>query len=108
MLDFIVAAMLAEGVGLFVLWRWRGRGVSPWVLWPNLASGMCLLMAMRVGLAGAWWGWVSALLLGALGAHVVEVRRVWGVRGLGNVSKEASKVHHQAHQGHQGHQEGGS
>ncbi len=53
------------------------RGVAPWDLLPNLASGACLLLAMRAGLGGAWWGWVSLPLLGALLLHGMDLRRRW-------------------------------
>ena len=76
-LDFIVLGMALEGAGLTLLFRRSGRGVQPGALWPNLLSGMCLLAAMRAGLAGAWWGWVSLPLLGALAFHVADLRRVW-------------------------------
>lgn len=76
-LDLILVMMLAEGVALVALFRLTGRGVAPGGLLANLASGMCLLLAMRLGLAGAWWGWVSAALLGALGCHVTDLRRQW-------------------------------
>jgi len=76
-LDFIVLGMALEGAGLILLFRRSGRGVPPGALWPNLLSGMCLLAAMRAGLAGAWWGWVSLPLLGALAFHLADLRRVW-------------------------------
>ncbi len=76
-LDAILAAMLLEGLLLVGLYRWRARGIAPGVLLPNLASGMGLLLAMRLGVAGAWWPWISVSLLGALVAHVLELRRQW-------------------------------
>ena len=76
-LDVIVLGMALEGAGLTWLFRRRGQGVPPAALWPNLLSGMCLLAAMRAGLAGAWWGWVSLALLGALAFHLADLRRVW-------------------------------
>jgi hypothetical protein len=38
---------------------------------------MCLLLAMRVAAGGAWWGWVSLALLGALAFHLVDLGRAW-------------------------------
>ena len=69
--------MALEGAALTLLFRQRRRGVPPGALWPNLLSGMCLLLAMRAGLAGAWWGWVSLPLLGALAFHVLDLKRLW-------------------------------
>ncbi len=77
-LDFILAGMVCEGVGFSLLWRVARRGVAPSALLWNLGSGMCVLLAMRLALSGAWWGLVSAALLGALGLHVCDLRRRWG------------------------------
>lgn len=76
-LDLILLGMALEGASLTLLFRTRGKGVPPGALWPNLLSGMCLLLAMRAGLAEAWWGWVSLPLLGALAFHVADLRRLW-------------------------------
>ena len=76
-LDFILAAMAVEGVGLVLLWRLRRRGIRPSALLWNLGAGMCLLLAMRLSLGGVRWGFVSASLLGALVLHVGDVRRRW-------------------------------
>lgn len=76
-LDLILLGMALEGASLTLLFRTRGQGVPPGALWPNLLSGMCLLLAMRAGLAEAWWGWVSLPLLGALAFHVADLRRLW-------------------------------
>ena len=77
MLDLILLGMALEGASLTLLFRKRGQGVPPGALWPNLLSGMCLLLAMRAGWAGAWWGWVSLPLLGALAFHAADLRRLW-------------------------------
>ena len=77
MLDVILLGMGLEGALLTLLFRKRGQGVPPGALWPNLLSGMCLLLAMRAGLAGAWWGWVSLPLVGALAFHVADLHRLW-------------------------------
>lgn len=76
-LDFIVIGMALEGAVLVALWRKSGRGLAPDTLLPNLFSGMCLLAAMRVGLSGAWWGWICLPLLGALTFHALDLRWRW-------------------------------
>ncbi len=76
-LDLILIGMALEAVGLVLHHRFTGRGIWPARLLPNLLSGMCLLLAMRVGTAGAWWGWVSLALLGALTCHLTDLRRAW-------------------------------
>ena len=76
-LDGILALMGAEAAVLAALWRAGRRGVPPGALLPNLLSGMCLLLAMRTALAGAWWGWISLPLLAAGVLHGVDLRRQW-------------------------------
>jgi hypothetical protein len=76
-LDIILLGMGLEAVALVALWRIWHRGIRPSAVLPNLCSGMCLLVAMRVGLAGAWWGWISLPLLGALLGHVADLRLRW-------------------------------
>ena len=78
-LDWIIAAMCLEACALVALHAWRGQGIAPRALLPNLLSGMCLLIAMRLALAGAWWGFSSAALLAALAFHLAELARNWGV-----------------------------
>ena len=76
-LDWILAGMVVEGCGLFLLYRLAGRGVAPAAVLPNLCSGFCLLLAMRLALGGGWWGYVCAALLGALCWHLADLRRQW-------------------------------
>jgi hypothetical protein len=76
-LDLIVAGMLLEGAALLAVWRFRGRGVAPGDLLPNLFAGICILLAMRAGLAGLWWPFMSTPLLAALVLHVSDLRRRW-------------------------------
>jgi len=76
-IGWILAGMVFEGIGLTFLYAWRGRGVAPRIFLANLASGMCLLLAMRLALGGAWWGFTGAALLGALVFHVTDLARNW-------------------------------
>ncbi len=76
-LDWILAGMVLEACGLAALHRLKGRGVAPGAFLPNLCSGLCLILAMRLALGGAWWGFVSLALLGALCLHVADLRRQW-------------------------------
>jgi hypothetical protein len=76
-IDVILALTLVEAVALVAWHRRTGRGVAPGEFLGNLLSGMCLLAALRVGLAGAWWGWIALALLAALVAHVADLGRRW-------------------------------
>ena len=67
----------AEVAALVLYHRWTGRGVAPSSVLLNLASGAFLLLAMRAGLAGAWWGWVSLCLAAAGLLHAADLRRLW-------------------------------
>jgi hypothetical protein len=75
--DVILALTLAEAVGLVAWHRRTGRGVAPADFLGNLLSGVCLLLALRAGLAGAWWGWIALALLAALAAHMADLARRW-------------------------------
>ncbi len=76
-IDCILAGMAAEAVLLTLLFRRSGRGVAPRALLPNLAAGAMLLLAMRLALVGAWWGWVSIALLAGLAGHLADLRQRW-------------------------------
>jgi hypothetical protein len=76
-IGWILAGMVVEAIGLTVVHASRGRGVAPRLFLANLASGMCLLLAMRLALGGAWWGLSAAALLGALVFHITDLARNW-------------------------------
>jgi len=76
-LDAILVIMVLEGVGLAAYHRATGRGVRPGTLVWTLLAGMALLLAMRLGMAGAWWGWVGLALALAGLLHLADLRRVW-------------------------------
>ena len=73
-IDCILAGIALEALILALLQRRWPRIPPPAALLPNLAGGAFLLLAMRLALAGAWWPWVSATLLGGLGAHLIDLR----------------------------------
>lgn len=74
--DVALALAAAEAVVLVLHRRRTGRGPGAAML-PNLAAGFCLLLALRVALAGGWWLWVAACLTGALAAHAADLRGRW-------------------------------
>jgi hypothetical protein len=76
-IDWILAGMVLEGCALAALHARAGRGVAPRAFLANLLSGMCVLLAMRLVLGGAWWGFASAALLAALVFHVVDLAGKW-------------------------------
>lgn len=75
--DLVLALMAAETLLLLALHRYGHRGPAPADLLANLASGFCLLLALRAAMAGAAWPWLAMALSGSLAAHLVDLRRRW-------------------------------
>ena len=76
-IDLILVGMVFEGLALAALHRFAGRGVAPQTYLANLLAGMCILLAMRLLLGGAWWGYASCALLFALIFHVADLSVKW-------------------------------
>jgi hypothetical protein len=51
----------------------------PVLLW-HLAAGVGLLAALRVALAGGWFGWIGLWLLASGVAHGMALRGQWSGR----------------------------
>ena len=75
--DLILALTLLEAIVVVAYHQITGRGVAPVNLLSNLMAGVCLLLALRSALLGAWWGWIALWLSAALSAHVIDLRRRW-------------------------------
>jgi len=67
----LVLAMLALEAVVFAL---RGGRTALARVGPSLLSGACLALALRAVMSGAAWPWVATGLLGALGAHLWDLR----------------------------------
>lgn len=69
--DLILAAMALEALALGLLWRRAARGLPTFPLLVCLASGACLLLALRAALTGAGalaiGGWLGVGFLAHLG-----------------------------------------
>ncbi len=74
---FIIAVTVVEYVMIAAWHRRSGGGVAPSDLLPNLLAGGFLVLALGLALVGAWWGWIALCLLGALLAHLADLRRRW-------------------------------
>ncbi|RVU20740.1 hypothetical protein [Methylobacterium oryzihabitans] len=68
----LALVLVAAEAGLLLLWR-RRRGPGRAALLVNLASGACLMLALRAALAGAPGFWLAAALAGAGAAHVADL-----------------------------------
>ena len=75
--DLILLLMGLESLALVTLWVRRGRGIPPLALAVNLATGACLLLAVRTALTGAPWVWPACFLTAALLVHLVDLRLRW-------------------------------
>ena len=75
--DLVLGFLLLEGVALTFLHVRHGMGVAPARLWPMLGAGAGLLLALRAGITGAEWSWVTAGLLLSLVAHLYDLRSRW-------------------------------
>lgn len=75
--DLILGITVLEALVLLALYRRNGSGIAPVDLLGNLASGICLMLALRGALVGAWWGWIGLCLAASLVAHLSDLRRRW-------------------------------
>ena len=76
-IDAILVLVLVEAIALAVYHRATGRGIAlREVLW-TLASGACLMIALRIALTGGAWYAVAAPLTAALITHLVDLARRW-------------------------------
>jgi hypothetical protein len=76
-IDLLIVFTLVEVLALW-LWHRSGRGgVAPGDLLPNMASGLCLMAALRCALAGAGWPLVALWVSGSGLAHGWDLMRRW-------------------------------
>lgn len=83
--DLVIAFTLIECAVLAVLHRARGKGVAPRDFVANMASGLCLMLALRCVLRDAGTAWVAVFLLAAGVAHGTDIWMRWR-HGAGSVS----------------------
>ena len=69
--DVVLLLVAAEAV-VILAWRRRAKPGAGALL-VNLASGACLMLALRAALVGAHWTWLALALLGALAAHLADL-----------------------------------
>jgi len=66
-----------EAVVLLGLRRWRRVGIASLPLLIILASGACLLFALRAALTGAPWVQVWGFLAASLAVHLLDLHLRW-------------------------------
>jgi hypothetical protein len=72
--DVVLVFIVLEGAWRILRYRQIGRGLSPRQVFWSLLPGFCLVIALRVALTGAWWGWIGAALCVSLVAHLMDMR----------------------------------
>ncbi len=77
-IDAILVVTVLESFLLAAYHTRTGRGPAPKPFLVNLLSGLCLMVALRCALIGAWWGWIGLCLIGSLAAHLADLAHRWG------------------------------
>lgn len=77
--DAVIGLTVLEGLGLWLWRRLTGRGPGSLMWLPNLAAGLCLMLALRAALSGAPWPWIALALAAAGASHALD----WWVRAGG-------------------------
>jgi hypothetical protein len=76
-IDAVLVLTLLEVVALLAFRRVTGRGPRLSAFLLNVLSGLCLMLAVRAALVGAFWGIVSLWMLAALLLHLADLARIW-------------------------------
>jgi hypothetical protein len=75
LVDLILVLVALEFVVLVLHHRATQRGIASFDLLANLASGVCLLLALRAALSGASWIWIAVALGVSLLGHMLDLSR---------------------------------
>ena len=73
LIDAIIAITLVEVAALLLYHHQTKRGLSPRDYLLNVASGLCLMLALRCSLVGSSWYFIAAFLSGAGFAHTADI-----------------------------------
>ena len=77
LVDLVIAFTLIEGAALLLYHRAAGRGVAPRDFLLNMASGLCLMLALRAFARDAGVTWIALCLLSAGLAHGADLWMRW-------------------------------
>ena len=75
--EALALLVLAEWAGLTLLWRAKGRGLTPGAATSFLGAGFFLFVALRGVAAGDPPALAGAALVAALGCHLWHLRHLW-------------------------------
>ncbi len=73
LVDIIIGLTLLEAIFLAAYHRITRRGLPLKDYALNLASGLCLMLALRAALAQSGWIWIAAWLMGAGVTHCADI-----------------------------------
>ena len=77
LIDAVIAFTLVEGLVLAAWHRATGRGVAPREFAINMASGLCLMLALRCLARDTGTTWIALCLLAAGAAHGTDLWLRW-------------------------------
>ncbi len=81
LVDAVLAITILEGLALAAWHRHTGSGVAPRDYVLNLVSGLCLMVTLRMVLAGADWPWIAIGMSAAGVAHATDMWCRWHSAG---------------------------
>ena len=76
-IDLVIAFTLIECAALMLYHRVTARGVAPREFLANMASGMCLMLALRCLARDTGAAWIALFLLAAGLAHGTDLLMRW-------------------------------
>lgn len=91
LIDLVIGFTLLEAVALLLFHRVTGRGVAPCDFALNMASGLCLMLALRCLAHDAGAAWVALCLLAAGMAHCTDLWQRWR-RGVRSATTQHARV----------------
>lgn len=77
MVDVVLFVVAVEAIGLVAYRQFTGKGVTAGDTLANLASGACLLLALRFALAHSPWPLIVIAVCASLVAHLYDLSRRW-------------------------------
>jgi len=80
-IDFILAVVALEILGLYAWRRRTRRGLPLRDVIGQLSAGVFLLLAVRCALVDAGWYWTASFLTLSLPAHALDLARRWRAHG---------------------------
>ena len=80
MVDIVIALTAVEALILWIYHRRTGRGIPGRDLSMMLLSGMLLMLALRMSMAGCRWEITAGLLAGGGVCHGLDLWRRWQPR----------------------------